>query len=282
VHRVNTLFYNRKLFARFKLAPPTSWAELQQVSATLSAAGVQPFAQSSEPWQVAGLFETLVLAEGGPDYYRALFVAQTRAAVDDKRLLHALERLRAMKAWIGKPLRERSWTDVLRQLSNGEAAMLVMGDWAKGELNVGGRRTDEEIGCVGVPGTADYHLYSVDTLAMFASNYSHMAAQEKLASMALRPQVQLEYNLAKGSVPVRRDADPAKMDSCARASWSIFAKGAAVQAPSLTHRMATNEESREAIIAEIHLFFMDDSVTAATTQRRLGSMLRGFHLRNNK
>jgi glucose/mannose transport system substrate-binding protein len=282
IHRVNTLFYNRQLFARFKLAPPTTWREFQLVAAKLQAAGVQVLAQSSEPWQVAGLFETLVLAEGGPEYYRALFVGQTQAAVADKRLLSALERLRVMKGWIARPLRERSWTEVSRQLSNGEAAMMVMGDWVKGELNSWGFRTDQEFGCVGVPGTASYHLYSVDTLAMFTSHYAHMATQEKLASITLHPLVQQDYNRAKGSVSVRRDADPARMDSCARQSWTIFAKGSAVQAPSLTHRMAADEESRNAIIAEIHQFFMDETVSAAETQRRLGRVLRGFQLRNNK
>lgn len=282
IHRVNTLFYNRKLFARLKLTPPSTWKEMQQTAARLMAAGVRPLAQSSEPWQVAGLFETLLLAEGGPDYYRALFVGQTPAALADRRLLAALENLRAAKAWIARPLRERSWTEVSRQFIDGEAAMMVMGDWVKGELNGWGYRTDVEFGCVGVPGTANYHLYSVDTLAMFTSNYAHMAVQEKLAGIALLPGVQQDYNLAKGSVPVRRDAEPGKMDSCGRESWRIFAKGAALQAPSMTHRMSANEESRKAIIAEIHHFFMDDTVSAAETQRRLGRMLRGFQLRNNR
>lgn len=279
IHRINSLFYNQKLFRKYRLAPPATWAELAQAARVLQAAGVTPLAQSSEPWQVATLFENLVLAEGGPAYYRTLFEAQTAQATADRRLVRALERLRIMKGWARRPVAERAWTDIVRQVADGEAAMVVMGDWAKGELNEWGLQAGADFGCIAMPGTDNYHLYSVDTLAMFASDYSRMPAQEKLASIAVRPSVQAEYNRLKGSVPVRRDADTARMDSCARASWSTFARGAAQQVPSLAHRMAADGESREAIIAEIYRYFMDDRITPGETQKRLEMILRGFRLR---
>lgn len=278
IHRINSLFYDRKLFARLKLAPATSWAEFEQLARKLRAAGVVPLAQSSEPWQVATLFENLVLAESGPEYYRDLFVRQSAPAVMDKRLLEALVRLRSMKGWMQAPA-EEAWTDAVRRFARHEAAMLVMGDWAKAELNEWGYATDDEFSCAAMPGTGKFHLYSVDTLAMFTNDYARSLAQEKLARLVVTPAVQQQYNAIKGSVPVRRDADPTRMDSCARDSWTTFAKGAYVQAPSLVHRMAADEESRDAIIAEVHRFFMDDSVTAHDTQRRLAAILRTFNLR---
>ena len=249
------------------------------MAARLKAAGVTPLAQSSEPWQVAALFENLVLAAGGPDYYRSLFVAQDPLAAGDRRLAEALERLRLLKRVMREPVDERPWTEMAQQLAKREAAMLIMGDWAKAEMNAAGFATDEEFGCVPAPGTGKYHLYSIDTLTFFTRDYAFMPAQEKLARLAVTPAVQAEYNLAKGSVPVRRDADMAKMDSCARASWSAFGAGAATQAPSLVHRMAADEASRDAIIAEIQRYFNDDGVTAAQAQRRLAALFRTFGLR---
>ena len=41
IHRVNTLFYNRTLFARLKLAPPTTWNEFETVAGRLAAAGLR-------------------------------------------------------------------------------------------------------------------------------------------------------------------------------------------------------------------------------------------------
>jgi glucose/mannose transport system substrate-binding protein len=282
VHRINTLFYNRKLLARWNLQPPTTWAEFDAVAKRLQAQGVQPLAQSSEPWQVATLFENLVLAEGGPAFHRELFARQSEQALADHRLLDALQRLRGLKAWMGAPVQERPWTDLVRQLQQGEAAMLVMGDWAKGELNELGAVTDEDFACLPAPGTGKAHLYSVDTFTMFANNYAHAPAQEKLARLLVTPQVQAEYNAVKGSVPVRRDADLNRMDGCAKASWTAFMQDASLLAPSLVHRMATDEGGKDVIVAEIHRYFVDDTMTPAQAQKRLGTVFRALRLRAAK
>jgi glucose/mannose transport system substrate-binding protein len=280
IHRINTLYYNRALFAQLNLKPPQNWIEFQSVALHLKAAGVQPLAQSSEAWQVAALFENLVLAESGPEFYRELFVRRSPAAAADRRTAEALERLRIIKGWAGTQLDERAWPEVVRQFARREAGMLIMGDWAKPELAERGMQLDEDYACSTMPGTAKYHLYSVDTLAMFAGDYRHMPAQEKMARLLVSPPVQAEFSALKGAVPVRRDADSSRMDSCARSSWTTFAQGAAVQAPSLTHRMATDETSRDAIIAEVHRYFLDERTTPAEAQRRLGALFKLFNLRS--
>lgn len=280
IHRVNTLYYNRALFARLKLSPPQTWAEFEAAAHKLRAAGVMPLAQSSESWQVAALFENLVLAESGPEFYRELLVKRSPAAAADRRTAEALERLRIVKGWIRRQMDERPWPEVVRQFARREAGMMIMGDWAKPELAERGMALDEDYGCAAAPGTARYHLYSVDTLTMFAGDYRHMPSQERMARLLVSPSVQADFNALKGAVPVRRDADPTRMDSCARASWTTFAQGAAVQAPSLVHRMASDEASRDAIIAEIHRYFLDDRATPAEAQRRLGALFRLFNLRS--
>jgi glucose/mannose transport system substrate-binding protein len=275
IHRINTLFYNRKLFAQHRLMVPATWDEFERAASVLQQAGVVALAQSSEPWQVATLFETLVLSEGGADLYRALFVARDPGAYASAGLGAALMRLRGLKKWMSKPVLERPWTDMAHQLADGSAAMMVMGDWVKGELNAQGLVTDVQFGCVAVPGTGALHLYNVDTLAMLAprqSGQSHRQAQEKLAAIVMSPAIQSDYNQVKGSVPVLRHAPLAKMDGCARASWTLFAAGGAV--PSLVHRMALDELVRDAIVAEVHRFFLDDAIPVADSVRRLGAIGR--------
>ena len=281
IHRINTVLVNRKLFAHLGLVPPATWADLEALAPKLRAAGVAPFVQSSEAWQVAALFENLVLSVGGADFYRDVFVRQSAGAATDPRLFAALMRLRQMKSWMA-PVQEQPWTDVARRFARGEGAMLVMGDWAKAELNTMGFGVDDDFACVPTAGTGALHLYSIDTLAMFANDYARSPAQEKLARLVMTPQAQQQYNAAKGSVPVRRDASTAGMDSCARASWTAFARGAAVQVPSLVHRMATAEESRDVIIAEVRRYFVDDTVPAAQVQQRLATVFRTLTSRLNR
>lgn len=270
VHRINTLFYNRKLLARLNIAPPQTWAEFDLAAARLQQAGIVVLAQSSEPWQVATLFETLVLAEGGAPLYTDLFVRKDAHAFADRRLAQALTRLRAMKKWMAQPIQERAWTDSTRQLADGGAAMMVMGDFAKGELNAWGYALDGVFGCIAVPGTAELFLYDVDTLVMLAGDGADRRAQEKLAMLVTSPALQADYNQIKGSIPVLRNADMAKLDGWSRASYKLYARGAAVQVPSLTHRMATDEMTRDAMVAAIHRFFMSDAISVAEAQRQLG------------
>ncbi|WP_081686805.1 ABC transporter substrate-binding protein [Chitinilyticum litopenaei] len=274
IHRINTLFYNRRLFEELALPVPRNWGEFEQVARQLQARGIVPLAQSSEPWQVATLFETLVLGEGGPEYYREAFVQRSPRAYTDERMARALLRLRQLKRWMNP--QERPWPELAQQVARREAGMLVMGDWAKAELNSLGLVTGEGFSCVPVPGTHDYHLYSIDTLVMFRGDGSRQSAQEKLARLLVQPAVQLGYNRLKGSVPVRRDLDPAALDVCARASWQAFARGPGMQAPSLVHRMASEEAFKDAVVAQIHRYFIDDQVNAAEVQRRLAALARAL------
>lgn len=273
IHRINVLFYNRKLFARVNLPVPETWPEFERAAAKLRQAGIVPLAQSSEPWQVTTLFETLVLSEG-VRFYRDLFEKRDATAYADPRLASALSRLRGLKKWMASPVAERTWDDTVRDLSEGTAAMMVMGDWAKGELLARGMVLDEGFGCAAVPGTANYHLYNVDTLSMIATRDPHRPAQEKLAALILSPAIQADYNQIKGSIPVLRNPNLAKMDACARASYKLFASGPEAQVPSLVHRMATEEIVRDAMVSEVHRFFLDDNVTVADAQRRLGTIAR--------
>ena len=157
-------------------------------------------------------------------------------------------------------------------LADGDAAMLVMGDWAKAELNSWGLATDVGFSCAAVPNTANYHLYDIDTLVMLNKGAAARMAQEKIAQIAVSPVMQAEYNQIKGSIPVLRNPDLSKLDSCAQASWKIFSRGTAAQVPSLAHRMATDEISKEAIVAELIRFFSNDNVAVSDAQRRLAAI----------
>ena len=154
VHRINTLFYNKKIFSKLELEPPASWEEFDQLIPKLQQAGITPLAQSSEIWQVATLFETVLLSVSNPAFYQDVFVRKQPSAFMDARFAQALKRLRLLKKAMPNPVPDKLWMDLSRQLADGQAAMLIMGDWVKGELNALGQGTDVGFSCVAVPGTA--------------------------------------------------------------------------------------------------------------------------------
>ena len=176
-----------------------------------------PLAWSDEPWQIATVFETVLLSEGGPALYAQLASTSGWPAWHDARVVTALKRLRWLRDLDDEPTTEQPWTASARRLQSGAAGMLIMGDWARGELEAWGEQPGLDFDCVPIPQTAGMHLYSIDTLAMLVrTRNAHRAEQERMAEVLAQPATQMAYNQAKGSVPVRMDIDPAQLDVCAR------------------------------------------------------------------
>ena len=94
IHRINTLIYNRHVFAKLGLIPPANWEEFELVAQKLSAQGVKPLAWSDEAWQIATVFESLLLGEVGPAQYRDLIVKRKSPAWLEPGIEKALTRLR--------------------------------------------------------------------------------------------------------------------------------------------------------------------------------------------
>ena len=274
IHRMNMIFFNRKVFEKAGLRAPQNWDEFAAVANKLQSEGVIPLAQSSEPWQLASLFETLLLSESSPEFYRRAFVNKDPSAFSDIRFARALLRMRILKKFMPSPMKELSWTDATKMVAVGNAGMVVMGDFAKGELNSWGYTTDVNFSCEPVPNTANYHLYAIDTMVTLKNANVSAELAEKIAQLLISPNVQADYNVANGSVSVLRNADQIKMDSCARSSWNVFARGSSVQAPSLMHDMAADVNFKDAVTAEIAHFFMDDSVLVSVAQNRLAAISR--------
>ena len=274
IHRINTLLYNRHLFARLGLPPPRTWDEFEVVARKLSGMGIKPLAWSDEAWQMATVFESVLLGEAGPALYSELIVQRKSAAWMDPRVEQALTRLRWLRNISGEVPVERTWPDAARELANNGAAMMIMGDWAKGELMAWGASEERDFGCVAVPGTQKMHLYSIDTLAMLVSNRQREATQEKLAELVVGAPAQLTYNRTKGSVPVRRDIDVRSLDTCARDSWSTFAAPRSARVPSLAHRMAADEATKDAVAQTLWRYLTNPRMEAREAQARLAIVIR--------
>ena len=274
IHRINTLLYSRKVFTRLGLSPPRTWLEFDAVAHELQAHGIHPLAWSDEPWQIATVFETILLGDAGPALYRDLIVQRKSSAWMDPRVGRALERLRWLRSIATDAPVERPWTDSARELMADNAGMMIMGDWARGELMAWGASPDRDFGCEAVPGTENMHLYSIDTLAMLVSARQRQAAQEKMAEVVTGIPAQMAFNRYKGAVPVRRDIDPSALDRCARDSWETFAAARSVRVPSLAHRMAADEAIKDAVAQTLWRFLSEARMEPQEAQRRLAAVIR--------
>jgi glucose/mannose transport system substrate-binding protein len=248
---------------------------MELAAKTMRAHQVTPLAWSDEPWQIATVFETVLLAEAGPALYASLASSQDWAAWQDPRVVAALQRLRWLRDLDDDATTEQPWTASARKLQEGQAGMFIMGDWARGELMAWGAQPGIDFDCVPVPQTDGMHLYSIDTLAMLVGRNARRPEQEKMAEIVTQPATQMAYNQAKGSVPVRMDIDPALLDECARDSWQTLARPGSQLLPSIAHRMAAVESTREALGDVLHRFIKMRSVTPQQAQAQLLAIVRG-------
>ena len=275
VHRINTLLYNHHVWEQLRLAPPRTWHDIDAAAKVMRAHQVTPLAWSDEPWQIATVFETVLLSEGGPTLYAQLASTQGWSAWQDARVVAALKRLRWLRDLDDEPTTEQPWTTSTRRLQSGAAGMLIMGDWARGELEAWGEQPGLDFDCVPIPQTAGMHLYSIDTLAMLVGRNAHRPEQERMAEILAQPATQMAYNQAKGSVPVRTDIDPSQLDVCARDSWQTLARPGSALLPSIAHRMAAVESVREAMGDVLHRFIKTRSMTPQQAQAQIVAIVRG-------
>ena len=239
VHRVDWIWANAGVLERAGLSMPTTWEEFNAAAATLQAQGIIPLAHGGQAWQDATVFETVVLGVGGPDFFRAALIDLDEAALGSDTMRAAFDQMRVMRGFVDPNFSGRDWNLATAMVMNGEAAFQIMGDWAKGEFAAAGMVPGVDYLCASTPGAG--YLYNVDSFAMFAvDGAERVEGQNLLAELIVGETFQVEFNMNKGSIPVRTDIDMGQFDACAQASAADMqeASDGGALLPSYAHGMA--------------------------------------------
>ena len=128
IHRENTLFYNKQIFAANNLQPPTTVSELMQACATLRAAGVTPIATAYQGWILRIMFNEIAMGSMGADAFHAYMTGGPR---DDAALMAAIDLFadvmtNDINATAGNT--DFGWTNAADEVAAGRAAMFLHGD----------------------------------------------------------------------------------------------------------------------------------------------------------
>ena len=277
IHRVNWLWLNRKLFERLGLTPPTDWEHFMTVAEQLKAQGVTPLAIGNEPWQLAVLFETVALGEGGKAFYRKAFLEQDSATLTGPDMVRVLTRFQQLRAHVPEKYAGLKWHQATNLLESGGAAMQIMGDWVKGELSAGNYRPGEDIDCLPSPGSQGLFSYNLDSIAMFKQrDPAQLQAQGELARLLMTPRFQEEFNRVKGSIPALTQPDMSKFDRCAIRSYHDFqlAERDGNLLPSMAEGMAVPTNMRQGIMDVLSSFFNDPKANPEQTAQQLERAMR--------
>ncbi|HET7313726.1 ABC transporter substrate-binding protein, partial [Salinisphaera sp.] len=256
LHRINWLWINKSVMDKAGAEMPTDWDSLVAALKKLKAAGVTPIAGGGDTWQTATEFDAIAIATGGADFYRKAFVELDQDALSGDTMAKVFKRLRTIQKYEDPNGQGLSWNHDTGEVVQGEAAMQIMGDWAKGEISNGDATPGKEIACIAFPGEHTGFVYNADSFEMFKSSNSDKNAQYAFAHTALSPEFQRKFNMAKGSIPVRQDVSLEGFDACAQKSKEDFAEAKKNNAlvPSFSQDMAETGAVKGAIFDVIAKF----------------------------
>ena len=216
-HRINTLFFNKALFRAAGYAVDGSagaalpgtleelYAATDAVTSQLPegdpASDLSPSAfavAGREAWTVSlFVIENLMLAlAGSAERYESYW----RGTNCDADLLQStLREFARLRPHFG------SWalnsSEALGRVSSGQAAMMVMGDWAAAEID------PELVGSMPFPGTAQYFVFSADVFALPARGGGASSNGLGWLRAVTERQTQRDFSLAKSALPARVDLE---------------------------------------------------------------------------
>ncbi|NAW57502.1 MULTISPECIES: ABC transporter substrate-binding protein [unclassified Vibrio] len=277
VHRVNWLWANPAMFEKAGAKIPTTMDEFFAAGDKLKAAGFVPLAHGGQPWQDATVFEAVALGVLGSDDYKKAFVDLDMDTLSGDKMVEVFTKFQKMHDYIDANSPGRDWNVATSMVINGDAAMQIMGDWAKGEFSAAGKMPGKDYVCVPAPGTSGQFTHNVDSFAFFElSDAENKKAQKALAKTILEPAFQEVFNLNKGSIPVRLDMDMSKFDSCALDSMAAF-KATAKSGdlvPSMAHGMSTTSYAQGAIFDVVTNFFNDPDADPKEAAQKLAKAVK--------
>lgn len=259
IHRGNVLWYNKKVFDDNGLQPPKTFDDFFKVADALQAKGITPLALGDkEPWAATMIFENILVAKLGADDYKKLWSGEI--PLDDAKVKESAEIFKKMMGYVNKDHSSRNWQDASQLVAKGEAAMNVMGDWAKGYfVNDLKLKLNEDFGYTTTPESQGMFMIISDTFGL-PKGVDNVADVKKFLGLLGSVEGQDAFNPLKGSIPARVDADPSKYDDYGKTTMEDFKT--AQLAPSLAHGSAAPEGFLTKVNQAVNIFVTQKDVNA--------------------
>src|SRR5580698_884209 len=273
IHGANYQFYSTKVFDELKMQPPKSWDEFLADAPKIKAAGYIPIAFGTTSQQLDWLFYAILVGVGGKDQYRAVLVDHDPKAAGNEKMQHVFEVMGQLRQYVDAGSPNRKWNDSLALVETDKAALMVLGDWAKGDFAAANKVVGRDFGCQMAPGNQDAYVMTVDVFVFPVNDKpDQKAAQDKLATLMMDPAVQTEFNSFKGALPARLDANVAELDACAQLGQKVLAE-ASNQLPNFA--LAFSPDTQGQIEDLLGNFWSKPTMTPADAAKQLSTIIAG-------
>ena len=269
IHSWQWIWLSHKAFADAGVDVPANWDEFVAAAPALEAAGKIPLAVGQQPWQSTGAFNVMAIAIAGQDAWSKVYIDKDAEAAAGPDFAKVFEAAASARGFAAKS-NVQDWNQATNLVITGDAGGQIMGDWAQGEFQVAGQVAGEDYTCL--PGLGVNQVISTGGDAFYfpkVDDAAIEAAQKELASLLVSKEVQVAFNLKKGSLPIRGDVDLAAANDCMKKGLAILADGNILPDPNQT--MSPDSQGQiEDLMVE---FWNDPSITAADAQARYADII---------
>ena len=269
IHSWQWIWLSHQAYADAGVDVPSNWDEFVASAKALEDAGKIPLAMGQQAWQSSGAFGVINVAVGGPELWNKINVEKDAAAAAGPEMAKVFEAASAARAMAANS-KVQDWNQATNLVITGQAGGQVMGDWAQGEFQVAGQVAGQDYTCL--PGLGVNEIISTGGDAFYFPKQDDPeieAAQKELAKLLLSPEVQVAFNLKKGSLPVRGDIDLSSANDCMKKGLEILAAGNILQSGDQVLSADTSGQIEDLMVE----FWNDPSYSAADAQAKYAEII---------
>ena len=264
IHSPQWLWLSHDAYETAGLDVPADWFEFVESAPALRDAGIIPLAMGQQPWQTSLAFGAIMVAVGGTDLYIDVLTNKSAEAAASEDMTRVFEAYAAARE-LSEGSNVNDWNQATNLVITGQAGGQIHGDWAQGEFQVAEQVAGEDYTCL--PGLGVNEIIATGGDAFYfpvQDDPEIQAAQLELASLMISQEVQVAFNLKKGSLPIRGDIDLSAANDCMQKGLAILAAGN-VLPDGVNSFSADTAGQLDDLMVE---FWNDTSISAADAQER--------------
>jgi glucose/mannose transport system substrate-binding protein len=228
LHSAQWMWTNRKVFEDAGIKPPQNWAEFVAAAPALQAKGIQPLSMA-QGWPVGLMVNDVLVALAGVENFVKVYKDRDLALAAGPEFGKVFEALAAVRQFVPADKMVPQWNEAVGLVIQGKAGANIMGDWAGGEFQVAKMVAGKDYDCL--PGLGVTPVLNTGGDVFYfpkSKDPAVTAAQKKMAATLVTKEVQVAFNLKKGSLPMRADVDLSAANDCMKKGLEILDHSSAV------------------------------------------------------
>jgi glucose/mannose transport system substrate-binding protein len=228
LHSAQWMWTNRKVYEDAGLKPPQNWAEFVAAAPALQAKGIQPLSMA-QGWPVGLMVNDVLVALAGVENFVKVYKDRDLALAGGPEFGKVFDALAAVRQFVPADKMVPQWNEAVALVIQGKAGANIMGDWAGGEFAVAKMVAGKDYDCL--PGLGVTPVLNTGGDVFYfpkSKDPAVTAAQKKMAQTLVTKEVQVAFNLKKGSLPMRADVDLSAANDCMKKGLEILDHSTAV------------------------------------------------------